>query len=254
MTAVERFKEKQLIRGTLVRMVTNPAIALVAKAAGLDFIMFDMEHGAYSFPEIAAAAAVARSAGVGVFARVPQLEKCYVSRAVDCGVHGVMVPMIETPEMAREFVRLAKYQPVGERGLGSNGGLCDFQGMGGMSHQDFMDDQNRKTLVIAQIETRTAIENVAEIAAVPGVDVLLIGPNDLSVSMGIPGEMDNPLLLDAIEKTCREAEKNHLGFTVHGPKTLLEHWKGRMNPLMFSVELTVLTNGFKDIRKTLETL
>lgn len=254
MTAVERLKNGECIKGTLVRMIRTPAVSLVAKAAGLDFLLFDMEHGSFSFETLTDIAAASRAAGVGIFCRVPELRKSYISRALDSGIEGVMVPMVSTKEQAEAFVKLAKYQPIGDRGLGSNGGLSDYAGMQGLKTQDFMDRQNTLSLAIAQIETAEAIENVDEIAAVKGIDVLLVGPNDLSISMGIPGEYDNPEFLAAIEKVCKAAERNHIAFSVHGPMKLQAHWQKRVQMQMFSMDIDALTNGFRNIRKELDAL
>jgi 2-keto-3-deoxy-L-rhamnonate aldolase RhmA len=254
MTAIERLRNGEKIQGTLVRMIRNPAIALIAKVSKLDFLLFDMEHGPYSIETLSDISAVARAAGVGIFARVPNLDKSYISRSLDAGVEGIMVPMINTAAQAKAFVDLARYMPIGDRGLGSNGGLSDYSGTGGKSARDFMAEQNRKTLTIAQIETAEAIENVDAIAAVEGIDVLLIGPNDLSISLGIPGEMMNEKLHAAIEKTALAAEKHKKVFCVHGPLPLLEKWKGRMQMIMASMDIDVLTKGFTSLGDDLSML
>jgi 2-keto-3-deoxy-L-rhamnonate aldolase RhmA len=254
MTAVERLKSGEKIYGTLVRMVRNPAIALIARTAGLDFLLFDMEHGPYSIETLSDVAKVSRAAGVGIFARVPTLDKAYISRSLDAGVEGIMVPMINTASQAKAFVDLARYLPIGDRGLGSNGGLSDFSGMGGKNAVDFMADQNRKTLTIAQIETAEAVENADAIAAVEGIDVLLVGPNDLSISLGIPGEMNNPKLHSAIDKVEAAVSKNNKLFSVHGGLQLIEKWKGKMHLLMTSIEIDVITKGFAAIKNDLKLL
>ncbi|MFC1607768.1 aldolase/citrate lyase family protein [Candidatus Latescibacterota bacterium] len=97
--------------GTMLRIVRTPAAALIAKKTGLDFIMLDMEHGAYSFETVGDVFAASRAAGVGAFVRVPELSRDTVSRALDCGAQGVMVPMIESVEQAETFVSWAKYPP-----------------------------------------------------------------------------------------------------------------------------------------------
>lgn len=83
--------------GTMIRLIRTPAVVLVAKSAGLDFIMYDMEHGPFGFETISDAASLARAEGIDCFVRVPELSKGYVSRALDCGVTGIMVPMIKDP-------------------------------------------------------------------------------------------------------------------------------------------------------------
>jgi 2-keto-3-deoxy-L-rhamnonate aldolase RhmA len=254
MTAVERLKNGEKICGTLVRMTRNPAIALIAKTAKLDFLLFDMEHGDYSLETLSDIAKVSRAAHVGIFARVPALDKSYISRALDSGVEGIMVPMINTAAQAKAFVDLARYTPIGDRGLGSNGGLSDFSGMGGKTAVDFMADQNFKTLTIAQIETAESLDNVDEIAAVNGIDVLLVGPNDLSISLGLPGEMTHEKLHKAIETVVSAAERHKKFFSLHGGLPLLQKWKGRMQMLMASMDIEVITRGFASLAGDLAAL
>jgi 2-keto-3-deoxy-L-rhamnonate aldolase RhmA len=247
MTAVERLKNGKKICGTLVRMVRNPAVSLIAKTANLDFLLFDMEHGPYTIENLSDIAMTGRAAGLGIFARVPHLDKSYISRCLDAGVEGIMVPMVSTAAQAKAFVDLAKYQPIGDRGLGSNGGLSDYSGMGGKSAKDFMNEQNVKTLAIAQIETALAIENAEEIAAVEGIDVLLIGPNDLSISLGIAGEMMNEKLHNAIDRVIAAAKKYGKKFSLHGPLPLLKKYKGEMQMLMCSMDIDIITKGFASL-------
>ena len=246
--AVQKLRENQRIVGTMVRMVRNPAVAQIAKAAGLDFIMFDMEHGPYSIETVSDIAKVARSSGIGIFARVPELAKGYVSRLMDAGVQGIMVPMVSNPEEAQKLVDWSRYAPVGKRGLGSNGELTDFAGMGSDA-LSFMADQNRKTLAIAQIETAEAIEKIDAIAAVEGIDVLLIGPNDLAISLGVPGETMGDVTQAAIGKVADAAEKHGKVFAIHAGDGMLEKWDSRMQMVMNTLDIDVLKNGFASIAK-----
>ena len=246
--AVQKLRENQRIVGTMVRMVRNPAVAQIAKAAGLDFIMFDMEHGPYSIETVSDIAKVARASGIGIFARVPELAKGYVSRLMDAGVQGIMVPMVSNPEEAQKLVDWSRYAPVGKRGLGSNGELTDFAGMGSDA-LSFMADQNRKTLAIAQIETAEAIEKIDAIAAVEGIDVLLIGPNDLAISLGVPGETMGDVTQAAIGKVADAAEKHGKVFAIHAGDGMLEKWDSRMQMVMNTLDIDVLKNGFASIAK-----
>jgi 2-keto-3-deoxy-L-rhamnonate aldolase RhmA len=254
MTVIERLRQGEKIKGTLVRMIRNPAVALIAKTANLDFLLFDMEHGPYSIETVSDIAAVGRAAGVGIFARVPSLDKSYISRSLDAGIEGIMVPMINTAAQAKAFVDLARYTPIGERGLGSNGGLSDYSGMGGKTTPDFMAEQNRKTLTIAQIETAESVENIEEIASVAGIDVLLVGPNDLSISLGIPGDMMHEKMREAVDRVAGAAERHGKFFSVHGGLPLLQKWKGRMQMLMMSMDIEVITKGFTAIENDLSGL
>jgi 4-hydroxy-2-oxoheptanedioate aldolase len=246
--AVKKLREGNRIVGTMVRMVRNPAIAQIAYHAGLDFIMLDLEHGPYSIETVSDITKVARSIGLGIFARAPELSKGYVSRLMDAGIEGIMVPMISTPEEAQKLVKWSRYTPIGNRGLGSNGELTDFAGMGGDA-PTFMKRQNELTLAIAQIETAEAIKNIDAIAAVEGIDVLLIGPNDLAISLGIPGDIMGEMNQTAIGKVADAAEKHHKVFAIHGNDALLEKWDSRMKMVMNTLDINILQNGFSSIVK-----
>jgi len=245
---VKKLREGNRIVGTMVRMVRNPAIAQIAYHAGLDFIMFDLEHGPHSIETVSDVAKVARSIGLGIFARVPELAKGYVSRLMDAGIEGIMVPMVSTPEEAQQLVQWSRYDPIGSRGLGSNGELTDFAGMGSDA-LTFMKRQNELTLAIAQIETAEAIKNIDAIAAVEGIDVLLIGPNDLAISLGVPGDIMGGVNQTAIGKVADAAEKHHKVFAIHGNDALLEKWDSRIQMVMSALDINVLHNGFASIAK-----
>lgn len=246
--AVKKLREGKRIVGTMIRMVRNPAIAQIAYHAGLDFIMFDLEHGPHSIETVSDVAKVARSIGLGIFARVPELARGYVSRLMDAGITGIMVPMISTSEEAKKLVEWSRYSPIGNRGFGSNGGLTDFAGRGSDA-PIFMKHQNELTLAIAQIETAEAIKNIDAIAAVKGIDVLLIGPNDLAISLGVPGDTMGDINQTAIGKVANAAEKHNKVFAIHGNDALLERWDSRMQMVMNDLDINILQNGFASIAK-----
>jgi len=246
--AVKKLREGNRIVGTMVRIVRNPAIAQIAYHAGLDFIMFDLEHGSHSIETISDIAKVARSIGLSIFARVPELAKGYVSRLMDVGIEGVMVPMVSTPEEAQQLVKWSRYDPIGKRGLCNNGELTNFASMGSDALK-FMKCQNELTLAIAQIETAEAIKNIDAIAAVAGIDVLLIGPNDLAISLGVPGDIMGEVNQTAIGKVADAAEKHKKIFAIHGNDDLLEKWNSRIQMVMSALDIIVLQNGFASIAK-----
>jgi 2-keto-3-deoxy-L-rhamnonate aldolase RhmA len=246
---VRRVREGKKIVGTMLRLVRNPGVVSVAGQAGLDFVMLDMEHGSYSLETIADFCKVARGSGLGCFVRVPELARGYVSRALDCGANGVMVPMVETVEQAQDLAAWAKYAPLGKRGLGGSGGHTDFAGIGAKVKQ-FMAEANDNTLAIAQIETAGAIEAIEEIAAVAGIDVLLIGPNDLSISLGCPGELTGPEVNEAVGKVARAAAANEKIFGMHAGDALLEKWIPHgLSLIMNLLDINILASGMAAIGK-----
>ncbi len=246
---VRDLREGKKIVGTMVRMIRNSSVAQIASAADLDFIMFDMEHGTYSIETFADIAKVAKSIGLGIFVRVPELSRGYVSRIMDAGADGVMVPMISSGEEAQALANWAKYSPIGNRGFGSS---CVQNSYGniGVDTITFMKNRNEETLAIAQIETKEAIDNIDAIAEVKGIDVLLIGPNDLAISLGVPGDVMGGAVQAAIEKVVIAAEKNGKVFAMHSGDALLDKWVPRgMKMIMNSLDLSVLQSGFSSIAK-----
>jgi 2-keto-3-deoxy-L-rhamnonate aldolase RhmA len=191
--------------GLMVFEFFTPGIARIAKAAGAEFILYDMEHSGADIETIKLQCATCRGVGVAPMVRVPTNQYHFVSRALDAGVHGVMVPMVETAEQAREIVSWSQYPPLGRRGAAF-----------GVAHDDYapgtpsekMASAHSRTLIIAQIETPGGVTNVDEIAAVPGVDVVWLGHFDLTNFMGIPAQFDHPEYLAAVKRIV-EAAKRH---------------------------------------------
>lgn len=233
------------IYGTMLRVVRNPAILDMAKAAGFDYVMFDAEYPNYSIETFHDMCLHGNALGLNCFVRVPQNGKDYVSRYLDCGATGIMVPMTETKAQAEELVRWSKYPPLGDRGFAAGGAPVGY--LAGVKHADAMAAGNGSVLSIAQIETRTAIENVEAIAAVEGIDVLLIGPNDLSISMGVPGDTMNPVMLEAIDKVAAACEKYGKHFAIHAGAKMLEKYSDHLHMLMMQNDIDILRSGLKDI-------
>ena len=193
--------------GTMVFEFNTPGIARLAAAAGAEFVVFDQEHTGWSVETIRSLMATARAADLVPLVRVPATQYHLLSRPLDVGASGLMVPMVESEEQARLIVRSAKYPPQGGRGAAF-----------GIAHDDYeagdaaakMRSANEETLIIAQIETAAGVENVERIAAVEGIDVLWVGHNDLTNSMGIPGQFTHPDYLRAIDRffaACRRHGK-----------------------------------------------
>ena len=234
------------IVGSMVRFTASPALANLAAAAGMDFIMVDMEGGPFGMNEAAILFLALRAQNLGAFVRVPELSKSFVSRVLDCGADGVMVPMIETAEQARQFVDWAKYPPLGNRGLSALGGNTGFKKI--LDIPAYMEGQNARVLAIAQIESKAAIENVDAIAAVSGVDVLLVGPNDLSVSLGCPGQLSDPAMNAALIVVARAAAINGKVFGLHGGTAMLKKWRPEgLGFCMSSTDIDMMAAGMQAI-------
>ena len=187
-----------LLRGTRPLagiFVGPPAPWLVEMCgyAGFDFVILDNEHGPSSTESLEHMMRAARGAGVMPIVRTYPQD---ILRVLDMGASGIQVPQVDTAEQARHVVALAKYPPVGIRGAAFSNRAAGFGFFGGERQ---ISDANNGTAVIVQAESRTAIENVDAIASVPGIDAVFFGPNDLSFSMGFPGQVNHPDVVAALE-------------------------------------------------------
>lgn len=168
------------------------AVEIVAEA-GWPAVVIDQQHGAGGNTELLACLTAARAAGVPALVRVAHLDCGLIGRALDAGAQGVIVPMIDTPDDAARLVQAAKFPPTGGRSFGPYRAKLLIDG-------DYVEAANGWTLACAQIETRTAVENIDAILAVPGLDMICLGPNDLALSLSAGKHRDirAPEVLDAI--------------------------------------------------------
>ncbi len=235
-------------QGIMFRLLSGNVPLRIAKDVGFDIVFFDLEHGAYDYQSLMEMSTFCQSVGLTPMARVLELARAQVSRALDCGVRGVMVPMLETRKQAMQFVEWAKYPPLGKRGFSSNGGHSAWRKLN--DTKSFMAHANEETLAIAQIESATAITNCEAIASTPGIDCLLIGPNDLSISLGIPGEIDSQEVRDSIEIVANACRVHGKMFGIHAGTRLLESFVHLpMNLMINSLDVEVLTSGLRRIHQ-----
>jgi 4-hydroxy-2-oxoheptanedioate aldolase len=220
--------KQRLAEGSVVRMfglgqlLSPKLIELIGEHGDFDALWLDGEHSGPSMREIELATLAAKAYGLDHFVRLPATDYAAIMRPLEAGAGGVMVSMVRSPEEAEQAVRWAKFWPRGERGM--NGGNRDGR-FGLTPLSEYVERANRETFVGIQIETAGAIASVAEIAAVPDVDLVFVGPADISQVLGVPGDFENPRCLDTIERiarTCAEAGKPW-GIVPRGPE-----YAGRM--------------------------
>jgi len=205
MTALrQRLKQGDLLLGQLLLEFFTPGIGPMLDACGLDFVIFDMEHGRCDIGLLEAMVASCRGSRIIPLARVPDLNFAPLSRVLDLGARGVMVPRVETREQTEDIVKQLKYAPQGRRGvaLGVAHDLYRAAGAG------FFPQANEETLVIIQLETAKAFENLEAIVSVPGVDVAWVGHYDLTVSLGFPAQFNHPRLLEAMDDLVIACKKH----------------------------------------------
>jgi 2-dehydro-3-deoxyglucarate aldolase/4-hydroxy-2-oxoheptanedioate aldolase len=211
-------------------------IEIIGEHGEFDGLWLDGEHAGLSMKEIEVATLAAKAHGLDHFVRMPATDYATVMRALEAGAGGVMVSMVRSPADAEQAVRWAKFWPRGERGM--NGGNRDGR-FGLTPLAEYVKKANAETFVGIQIETAGAIDSVAEIAAVPDIDLLFVGPADISQVMGVPGDFENPRCLDTIERiarACAEAGKPW-GIVPRGPDYAerMKSWGCKMFVLGFDI-------------------
>jgi 4-hydroxy-2-oxoheptanedioate aldolase len=205
-------------------MFVNTAMIEYAGRAGFDFILMDGEHGPVSEESVQLGVIVAENAGVTPIARVPVNRPEVILRFMDTGLAGVLGPHVDTVEDAEAAVRAVKYHPMGERGLAG----VRASGYGALPTDEYVTHANAQTMVLAMIESVTAVENIEKIAAVEGIDVLNVGTSDLSQSMGRPGRRDDPELIQLVERVLAAGRASGKTVSVGGgPTTNWPRWKER---------------------------
>ncbi len=191
--AAELRAGKRLV-GTLIAL-PSPEVAEILAQAGFDWLFLDAEHGPFAphqcLPLIQAAAPCP------CLIRVPAPEPVWIGKALDIGAAGIIVPRIDSAADAARAVACAKYPPRGSRGLG----LGRAHGYGASS-EEYLRRANDDTVVVVQVETRAAVEDIEAIAAVAGIDAVLIGPNDLAASLGHLGRLDAQEVIAAIDRVA----------------------------------------------------
>jgi 4-hydroxy-2-oxoheptanedioate aldolase len=187
-----------------VGRVAEPWLAEVIGRIGYDVIWFDMEHRAFGYDVIDGVALACRLTGIDLMVRVLKTGYTSPMRALEFGANGILVPHIRSVDEARQWVDWVRFPPRGRRGFDGAGADADFALA---DARTYLENADREIFLALQVEDRECVECVEEIAAVPGVDLLFIGPADLSISLGVPFEWNHPLLQSAIDRVAAAARK-----------------------------------------------
>lgn len=194
----------ELAVGIVIRMVRGVEIAAVARSAGFDCLYIDLEHCPFSMETVSQISLSAVALGVTPMVRVPGHDQSEIGRCLEAGAQGVIVPHVDTPEQARSIVEAARFAPLGNRSLLATNAHTLFRGG---PAAEVMAHINEATVVVVMIESQEGLARVEEIAAVEGVDMLLVGANDLCNSLGCPGQLDHPAIREAYEQVAAACRK-----------------------------------------------
>jgi len=197
--ARERLDAGELALGVILRQARTVDIAPIMKSCGYDWLFLDLEHNSMDLDTAVQIAVAALGAGIAPVARVPAGQLWLATRFLDGGGLGIVVPHVDTPEEAQKIAQALRYPPVGHRSVA--GGLPHL-GYEKVGLAETCSAINAATFVVVMLETPTAIANADAIAAVPGIDSLLIGTNDLAMELGIPGGFADERIVAAYQAVC----------------------------------------------------
>ena len=204
-TFKEKLAEGRVVSTMMVRLFPSPEIAHIAKSCGFDVLIVDLQHGALSLETTSHICTAALQAGITPFVRVPNYEPEYVSRVLDGGALGIVAPHVSSAADAQKVVANSKFPPLGSR---STGGALPHLRYRSWPEDEMMEVMNEATGFMALIETPAALERVEEIAAVDGVDILMLGVNDMCAGLGIAGQHEHELLRKALMRIIAACRKH----------------------------------------------
>lgn len=207
-----RLKEGKFVYGPFVR-TSDPVLTEIIGYAGFDFVVIDLEHGPNSIGGAENLVRAAKQSGLSPIIRVREASETMVLRALDTGASGVQIPQINTVHDAEKMIQSSKFYPAGNRGV------CKYTRNAEYSKipvDEYFEKANRETLMIVQVEGKQGVENLDKILEVNDIDVVFIGPYDLSQSLGLTGQVEHPTVLKEIEKITTKARNKNIAVGCFG--------------------------------------
>lgn len=240
----ERLEDGETTIGTF-QIIDSPMVAEIVGLAGFDFTIIDQEHGPLTAETSLGLCAAAERGGASPIVRVRANTEPEIQRALDIGAAGVEIPQIETLEDARAAVDASRFNPVGARGLSPYVRAGGYKG-----GPDYTDRQNEEVTVIVHIEGERGVENLDDIMTVDGIDVLFLGPYDLSQSLGIPGQVQDERVEELMDDVCdRAAEEGMIVGTFADNPEMAHRWIDvGVQYIAYYVDAPILLEAIADLR------
>jgi len=241
------------VRVVGINRVTEPWLTEVAGQLGFDVVWFDMEHRAHGYEVIDRLSLACRSTGVDLMVRIRKTGYTSAMRALEFGANGIMVPHCCDPEEARQWVEWTRFPPQGKRGFDSAGADANYTLSNSLQ---FLEQRNRETFLTLQIEDREAVDCVEAIAAVEGVDLLFVGPADLSISYGVPLQREHPLIQGALDRVANAAAKagKWWGTVTETPETAQKELDRGARMVTCADDHFLLVRGLQDAYRKFESI
>ncbi len=246
----EALQDGKVVFGPFLKF-TDPAVVEIMGFAGFDFVIIDAEHGPISMENAQNMIRAAESVNITPIIRVGNNEESFILRALDIGAQGIEIPQINSKPDAVRAVKSVKYSPQGERGV------CRYVRAANYSSMDkfkYFESANNETMIIAHIEGVEGINNLDEILSVPGIDVIFIGPYDLSQSLGIPGQVNHSLVVEKMKEVVTKCRENNIAVgTFADDVETAKSWVSLgVQYMSFSVDVGILYEVSKQIVEKLK--
>jgi 2-dehydro-3-deoxyglucarate aldolase/4-hydroxy-2-oxoheptanedioate aldolase len=203
----ERLAKGETVFGCGLQVYRSPEICRAFAAAGFDYVFIDMEHGSYDLETVQDMIKTALDSGITPIVRVAELLYSLVARLLDAGAQGIILPRVEDPKILEEAVGWMRFPPDGTRGYGVNPTMMSYESHG---FPAVIEHFNLNTVSVVQFETVTSMERADELLSVRGTNIAMVGPADLSISLGIPGQFDHPLLVSTVDRLIEKCVKHNV--------------------------------------------
>lgn len=202
-----------VVLGTMLTHLRQPAVAVLMKNAGWDYVFLDAEHGSFTPPELMDFCIAARGVALPTIVRVPSCtEPQRLYQILDLGASGLLCPLTESKERAEFIIHSTKYFPMGQRGMNLRNVHTSW---GKYKGSELTPRLNQETMIVVQIESKKGVDNLEAILEVPGIDAVFIGPNDMSQTLGIPGDIGHPEVVKHVDKVLEICQKKSMPCGVH---------------------------------------
>ncbi len=230
-----------LLAGTFLNLGSSCAVEIAADL-GFDWLLIDLEHGSGSFADLRAMLLACRGSVSSPIVRIRSVDSDSVKFALDSGAAGIMFPFVNSAEEAKRAVQFMKYPPMGTRGVAAVIRATTY----GRDSVAYLNEANDKTLTVVQIETGQGVESADAIAAVKGVDVLFVGPMDLSVNLGCPGDFTQPHFIEALKQVIAACHKHgKVAGILSRPQLVKQHVELGFRFLALGSDGTAVATGLK---------
>jgi len=242
-----------VVIGTCVVECRNRQIGRIFSNSGFDFIIFDCEHGSYDLETIADMVTISKLSGIVPFIKIGQYDYATFSRYLDAGADGFILPRIREAREVEQVMEWIRFHPDGKRGYSPASPYCNY----GYDiedkddHRKFLEQKNREVFIVVQFETKEAVKNVDSILSVNGIDSVVMGPCDLSMSLGIPGDMSNPEMKKASTRVFDACRRHNIciGNTAVDMDSLKQQIKSGLQFIWWKTDLIYLQASAEEVSR-----